>query len=128
MVSGQSKMDRNTNPHHHYVPLYCSQFTQTQPESDYDAESESESSDFSPIRTGKRMSPGSAMHRNPPQHPQHNTGLGRTNILNMIDATASVQHGKVTVTSTYSRMFILIRPSPCQSEALELKTLSMSAY
>lgn len=47
------------------------------------------------------MSPASAMHRNPQQFPlsneeppqlrrrqQHNTGLGQTDILNVVDTTA----------------------------------------
>jgi hypothetical protein len=41
-MSGQSKMDRN-NPRRRFVTLYCSQGTQTQPESKYE---EAESSDF----------------------------------------------------------------------------------
>ena len=101
-MSGQSKMERN-NPRPRYVTLYCSQTTQTQPESDYE---EAESSDFGPIKIGRpeRMSPASAMRRNqyplslsdkeePPQlrrHQQCNTGLGKTNILNIV-------HRKVTL-------------------------------
>jgi hypothetical protein len=121
-VSGQSKMDRSDNLHPRYVeyvPLYCSQPTQTQPESDY--ELEAESSDFPPIRVGKpeRMSPTSAMRRNqqqpsllsneeePPQlchRQQRNTGLGKTNILNVVDATAPMQHRLEKVT-----LYILCR-------------------
>ena len=90
--------------------LYCSQATQTQPESKYE---EAESLDFTPIRIGKpeRMSPASAMYKNqyqlslsdeeePPQlccHQQCNAGLGRTNILNIVDTTALVQHRKMTL-------------------------------
>lgn len=102
-------MDRN-NPRPRYVTLYCSQATQTQPESD--SESEAEISDFPPTRIGKPevMSPASAMRRNqyqlsfklsdeeePPQsgHQQRNAGLGEANILNIVDATAPVQHRKV---------------------------------
>lgn len=109
MVSGQSKMDHN-NPPHHYIPLYCSQSTQTQPESDYEADS----SDFSPIKIGKSMSPAAAMRRNPQQlplsdeepsqlgHRQHrNAGLGQNNILNTVDATAPVEHGKVIPYTLY---------------------------
>ena len=104
-VSGQSKMDCN-NPRPCRVPLYCSQAAQTLPESDYEAES----SDFPPIRIGQRMSPASAMRRNqhqlslsdeePPQsrrRQQRDTELGKTNILNVVDATAPVQHRKVTL-------------------------------
>ena len=53
-------MDRN-NPRP-CIPLYCSQPTQTQAESD--CEAEPESSDFPPIRIGKSMSPASAVRRN----------------------------------------------------------------
>lgn len=97
-MSGQSKMNRN-NP-------------RPQLESDY--ELEAESSDFPPIRIGKpeRMS---AMRRNqhrlslsseeePPQsrrHQQRNAGLGKTNILNVVDVTAPVQHRKVTLYTLY---------------------------
>jgi len=62
-VCGQSKMNRNNpRPRPRYIPLFCSQPTQT--ENDYDAGSDSESSDFPPIRIGKQMSPASAMRRN----------------------------------------------------------------
>ena len=103
-MSGQSKMDRSDNIRPRYAPLCCSQPTQTQPD-----EVEAESSDFPPIRVGKpeRMSPASAMHQNQfsflsneessqsRRHQQHNTGLGKTNILNVVDATAPMQHRKV---------------------------------
>jgi len=103
-VAWQSKMDRNNR----YIPLYCNQSTQTQRESDYETEAESESSDFPPIRIGKRMSPTSAMCQNPHQLPeeeppqlhccqQHNTGLEQTNILNVVEATAPVQNEKMTL-------------------------------
>lgn len=101
-------MDRNNlrQVRPRYVPLYCSQPTQTHPESE--AENSAESSDFPPIRIGKPMSLASAVRRDqhqlslsdeePPQsrHRQlRNTGLGKTNILNVVDATAPVQHRKV---------------------------------
>ena len=102
-VISQSKMDcNNTRPQ--YVKLYCSQGTQTQPESKY-KEAESSESDFGPIKIGRPegMSPASVMHQNqyqlslsdeePPQlHHNSNTGLGnqKTNTLNMV-------HRKVTL-------------------------------
>jgi|ERR1700733_8224591 hypothetical protein len=145
-------MDRN-DPHRRFVLLYCNQSTQTRPESDHDAESES--SDFSPIRIGKRMSPASAMHRKPHQFNKEEpsqlhrcrTGLGRTNILNVVNTTAvtaPVQHGKVTLIRYTLRRYhanhvnssvfalIRVRPNPCQSETqtqtLERKTLPMNAH
>jgi len=148
-MSGQTKMDCN-NPPPRCVPLYCSQATQTLPESDYEAESSE--SDFPPIRIGKRMSPASAMRRNqhqlslsdeeePPQlrrRQQRNTGLGKTNILNVVDATAPVQRRKVTLYTSLqvtrlilnlnAREFILIRTSPCQNETMESKTLPMNTH
>ena len=119
MVSDQSKMDRN-NPHHRRIPLYCSRSTQTQlDKSDYEAESVTDTSDpdFPPIRIRKGMSLASAMRRDPHQlrdpyqlpqsnkeeppqshrHQQCNTGLGQTNILNVVDVAAPVQHLKVTL-------------------------------
>ena len=109
-------MDPN-KPRIRRVPrLYCSQPTQTQPETQ-SSDHEAESSDFPPFRIGKMMSPASAMRRNehqpslsneeePPQsrrRQQGNTGLGKTNMVNVVDAshatvaTAPVQpkHGKV---------------------------------
>ena len=81
-----------------------SQITQT--ESDHEGDANAESSDFPPIKIGNNgipRSPASAMCHNvfplsneePPQLrlcQQHNTGLGKSNILNM---TAPVQ--KVTL-------------------------------
>ena len=80
----------------------------TEEESQTEGESqteEAESSDFGPIRIGKPegMSPASAMRRNQYQlslsneekPPQLRRGLGKTNILNVVDATAPVQHRKV---------------------------------
>lgn len=82
----------HNNPRRLYIPLCCNQSTQTQPESDYGGDS----TDFPPVKVGKRMSPGSAIRRNPPSnkdppqphHPrQPNAGLGRTNVINAVNAT-----------------------------------------
>ena len=100
------------DPHHHYIPLYCNQSTQTQPdnESDYESDYEwSSDSEFPPIRIGKgTMSFADAMRYNkdePPQschRQQHNSGvigLGQTNILNVVDGSAPMQHGLGKVTN-----------------------------
>ena len=96
------------DPHHHYILLYCNQSTQTQPDnkSDYKWSSDSE---FPPIRIGKgTMSFADAMRYNkdePPQsrhRQQHNSGvigLGQTNILNVVDGSAPMQHGLGKVTN-----------------------------
>jgi hypothetical protein len=81
--------------------------SETEEETEEETETEeAESSDFGPIKIGKRegMSPASAMRRN--QHPlslsneekppRLRRGLGDTNIVNVVDATAPVQHRKVT--------------------------------
>ena len=126
MVSRQSIMDRH-NPHHRYVTLYCSQSTQTgesQPGSDYEASAGSSDSEFPPIKIGKGIiSPTDAMHQNP--------GLGKTNIINVVDTTAPVQHEKVSnhKYKTVLIFIIFIRPNPCcQRETLEPKILPMNAH
>ena len=106
----------------------------SQTESDSQTE-EAESSDFGPIKIGKPggMSPASAMRRNQyplslsneEKPPRLRRGLGHTNIVNVVDATAPVQHRKVTpsrytllqttrlILNLNVRGFILVRPSPC---------------
>lgn len=71
-----------------------------------ESQTEAESSDFRPIKIGKPegMSPASAMHwnqyplspSNEEKPPRLHRGLGHTNIVNIADATAPVQHRKVT--------------------------------
>ena len=100
-----------------------------------ESQTEAESSDFGPIKIGKpeAMSPTSAMRRNQyplspsneEKPPRLRRGLGHTNIVNVADATAPVQHRKVTpspytllqatrlILNLNARRFILIRPSPC---------------
>jgi hypothetical protein len=103
-------MDRS-NPHHHrrYIPLYCSQATQTchlaQTHSGSEGDAEYSDSDFPPIKIGKNMSLASAACRGSQQlslsktrhHQQSNiVGLGQTNKLNVVDATPPARNRKVT--------------------------------
>lgn len=123
-------MDHN-NSRRLYIPLYCDQSTQTQPESDCEADS----SDFPPFKVGKSMSPASAMCRNPPSdketrqphHHQHNTGLGQINVVNVVNTTSLAQHRKVIcvlrhsseaimlIVNVNTRLFVLFRPNPRQT-------------
>jgi hypothetical protein len=114
MISGPPKMN---NAHRTYIPLYCSQPTQTR-----DSDDSLELSDFPPIKIRKSTPPipvcfrpprpqaarglgGSqelpvlvSSEEEPPrsQHRQPNTGLGRANILNMVGRIVPVPHAKVT--------------------------------
>jgi hypothetical protein len=119
-MSGQCKMNCN-NPRRNRILLYCSQSTQTQPDSDHEAKSDS--SDFPPIKDGERpLAVTDAMHRD--------IGLGQNNMLNMVGATAPVQYGKVS-NHECKRVFVLItaiRPNPCQSETPEPEILLMNAH
>lgn len=99
-MSSPPSMEHN-NPHRLQIPLYCSQSTQTQPESDYDTDS----SDFPPYKIGRSMSPASAMRRNPPpseEPPQphlqerRRAGLGQTNLVNTVHAARPTPRRKVT--------------------------------
>jgi hypothetical protein len=117
MVSERPKMN-HSNTHRKPILLYCSQATQTRD----DSELEAEDSDFPPCCVGNcpplisHYSPVTvpSHSRYPPaaasgtrqltisseeepsqsQHRQH-TGLGQTNIVNIVDATATVSHTKV---------------------------------
>jgi hypothetical protein len=109
-----------SNTHRKPILLYCSQATQTQ---DHD-DSETEDSDFPPCRVGN-LPPLISSHYSPvpfklhasgilqrqltlssedseePSHTQRrrkpNTGLGRSNIVNTIDAATTVSNTKVKV-------------------------------
>lgn len=138
------------NPRRLYIPLYCSQSTQTQPESD----SEADSSDFPPAKIGKRMSPASAMRRNPPsteESPQlhhrqrHDAGLGQNNVVNMVNAAPPARHRKVIplapplfagnhadrqpmlTTNVNARLFTLIRPNLYRSKTPKPKASPRNA-
>ena len=120
MVSEQSKMNR-PNAHRKPIPLFCDKSTQTQ-DSDESDSSETEDSDFPPCRVGNsaplisrsplpppprsryfRAAASSVSEEKPYHHggqsqrcQKPNTGLGRTNIINTVDATATtVLHAKV---------------------------------
>jgi hypothetical protein len=114
----QSKMNRS-NAHRKPIPLFCSQSTQTQ---DSEYSSETEDSDFPPCRVGNSPPLISRSPLPPPprsryfraaangiseEEPSHhggqsqrcqkpNTGLGKTNIVNIVDVTTTtVLHTKV---------------------------------
>ncbi|KAF8798518.1 hypothetical protein BYT27DRAFT_7320414 [Phlegmacium glaucopus] len=102
------------NAHHNYIPLYCSQPSQTLPQGD----SEVELSDFPPIKErnstppmspvpvhsrplrpkaapgGSQQLPVSSEEEPPRSQHRRQPGLGQANILNMVDAVAPVPHAK----------------------------------
>ena len=112
--------------HSKFITLYCERSTQTQEGQD---NSETEGSDFGPCLIGNdppimsRPSPvtlpsryraaassiqqkrivvvSSEESEEPQRRQQPNTGLGQTNIINTVDATATVLHTKVS-SSIYS--------------------------
>jgi hypothetical protein len=100
MRGRSKKMNTNNHRHRRYIPLYCSRPTQTHSGSEGDAEF----SDFPSIKIGKSISPTSAVRRGSQKLPlpnekecPSNTGLGRSNILNMVDAATPPERlGKVT--------------------------------
>jgi hypothetical protein len=125
MVSERTKMKRS-NTHRKFTTLYCDQSTQTQEGQD---NSETEDSDFGPCLIGNslpimlRPSPvvlpsryqaaarsqqqpiiviSSEESEEPPQCRQPNPGLGQTNIVNTVDATATVLHIKVVLYIPYA--------------------------
>lgn len=103
------KMDRSKT-HRKPIVLYCSRTTQTQDNS----EAEDPESDFPPCRVGNspplisrspvtvpsrsryypRAASGVLQQPSSEDEPS-NTGLGRTNIVNIIDVTATTSHTKV---------------------------------
>jgi hypothetical protein len=111
------------NRYTHSQKFYSERSTQTR---EGHEDSESEESDFPPCLIGidppimSRSSPVTLPSRyraakpivivsseesdEPPQpqrHQQPNTGLGKTNIVNMVDATATVLHTKVVLYIPY---------------------------
>ena len=100
---------KRSNPPHNRIRLYCSQPLQTQ------AESEAELSDFPPIREGNskplfapiRTCPREAREASGPlpvsrgeaplsqRRRQPSVGLGQSNILNTVSATAPARRVKV---------------------------------
>jgi hypothetical protein len=122
MVSERPKMNRYT--HSKTAKFYHERSTQTR---EGHENSETEESDFGPCLIGDPRSPvtlpshyraaASNIQQKPivvvsseeseeqpqPQHRQQlNTGLGHTNIVNTVDATATVLHTKVVLYISYA--------------------------
>ena len=145
MGSERPKMNRS-NTHSKFITLYCERSTQTQEGQD---NSETEDSDFGPCLIGN--DPPIMSHPSPvtppsryreaastiqqkhivvvsseeSEEPQRRQGLGKSNIINTVDATATVLHTKVS-SSIYSlRVAMLMANVTVRATAILLFTKSL---